>query len=311
MNRRDFVRTLGASSALLAFKPTLQASTDPWQFNCFTKHLQWLDYKETAEVLKAAGYDGADLTVRPGGHVEPERVEEDLPKAVEAFKSVGLKVPMMVTAVTRADDPVQEKVLRTAKQLGVHLYRMGYLSYKKNRGIEESIDDLRPQMMELADLNREIGITGAYQNHAGTRIGGPVWDLRRLLNGIDPKHLGIQYDIKHATAEGGRSWIIGMKLVAEHINCFALKDFLWQKNESGQWRDDPVPMGSGMTDYKTFFDTVRELGMHMLITVHLEYEMPHQVLTGASHDEKKAAEVDVYKRDLGVTKSMMQKSGLL
>ncbi len=311
MNRREFVKTLGASSALIALKPTHLAAAESWQFNCFTKHLQWLDFKETAEVLKAAGYDGADLTVRPGGHVEPERVEDDLPKAVEAFGSVGLKVPMMVTAVTRADDPVQEKVLRTAKKLGVQLYRMGYLSYLKNRGIEESIDDLRPQMMELADLNREIGITGAYQNHAGTRIGGPVWDLRRLLKGIDPNHLGIQYDIKHATAEGGRSWIIGMKLVAEHINCFALKDFLWQKNKDGQWRDDPVPMGSGMTDYKSFFESVKELGIHVPITVHLEYEMPHQVLKEASHDKKKAAEVDVYKHDLDVTKSMMQKSGLL
>ena len=48
MNRREFVKTLGASSALMALKPTYLAAAEIWQFNCFTKHLQWLDFKETA-----------------------------------------------------------------------------------------------------------------------------------------------------------------------------------------------------------------------------------------------------------------------
>ncbi len=311
MNRRIFIKTVAAAGAALTVPTHVQAAENKWQFNCFTKHLQWLDYRETAEVLKKAGYDGADLTVRPGGHVEPERVEDDLPKAVEAFESFGLKVPMIVTAVTRADDPIQEKTLRVANQVGVKLYRMGYLSFDDNLGIEQSIDNLRPQIKELADLNREIGITGAYQNHAGTRIGGPVWDLRLLLKGIDPQNLGIQYDIKHATAEGGRSWILGLKLVAEHINCLALKDFLWQQNDNGQWRDNPVPMGTGMTDYPQFFDTIKKLNIHVPITMHLEYQMPHQLLKEATHDEKKNAEVEVYKRDLDAAKLLMKKSGLI
>ncbi len=310
MKRRDFMSSVVAAGAAAAVAPYVYAGETSWQFNCFTKHLQWLDYAETAEVLKHAGYDGADLTVRPGGHVLPERVEDDLPQAVHAFNAIGLQVPMIVTAVTRADDPLHEKVLRTAKSLGVKIYRMGYLSYDDTLGIEASIDNLHPQIKELAELNREIGITGAYQNHAGRRIGGPVWDLRWLLDGINPHHLGIQYDIKHATAEGGRSWILGLKLLAEHINCLALKDFLWQKNDRDQWRDNPVPMGTGMTDYSKFFDTIKNLGIHAPITMHLEYEMPHQLLKDAEHGEIKSAEVKVYKRDLDVAKEMMRKSGL-
>ena len=312
MNRRSFLSTIAGASAALSLVPRRAfAAENSWQFNCFTKHLQWLDFKEPAEVLKAAGYDGGDLTVRPGGHVEPERVEEDLPKAVQAFESLGLTIPMMVTSVTRADDPVQEKVLRVAKQLGIVLYRMGYLSYDEKLGIEGSVENLRPQILELADLNREIGITGAYQNHAGARIGGPVWDLHLLLDGIDAKHLGIQYDIKHATAEGGRSWILGLKLVAEHINCLALKDFLWQQNDRSQWHDNPVPMGTGMVDYTQFFKTIKQLNIRVPITMHLEYEMPHQQMQEASHAEKKAAEVRVYKRDLDAAREMMRETGLI
>ena len=312
MNRRHFISTIAASSAALAFARARSGTkNNQWQFNCFTKHLQWLDYKETAEVLKEAGYDGADLTVRPGGHVVPERVEEDLPKAVEAFEAVGLRVPMIVTKVTRADDPLQEKTLRVARELGVALYRMGYLSYEKKLGIEASIENLRPQIKELAALNHDIGITGAYQNHAGTGIGGPVWDLHLLLKGIAVEDLGIQYDIKHAVAEGGRSWILGLELVKEHINCLALKDFLWQKNDQGRWRDNPVSMGIGMVDYPTFFETVKEFNLYVPVTLHLEYQMPHQIYENASHVVKKNKEIEVYKHDLDVTKKSMEKAGLI
>lgn len=311
MNRRKFITTIAAAGSAVAVRPSFSAEGSVFQFNCFSKHLQWLDYQETAEVLKSAGYDGVDLTVRPGGHVAPERAEEDLPRAVETFAAVGLKVPMIVTSVTRADDPVQEKILRTAAALGVKIYRMGYLNYETALGIEGSIAQLRPQMQELADLNRQIGITGAYQNHAGTRIGGAVWDLWVLLKDVAPQHLGIQYDIKHATAEGGRSWILGLQLVAEHINCLALKDFLWQQNDRGQWSDNPVPMGTGMVDYPAFFAAVKNLNILVPITMHLEYVMPHQEFAGAAHEIKKAKEIEVYWRDLSVAKVMLRKSGLI
>ena len=44
------------------------------------------DYNEMSKVVAEMGFDGVDLTVRPQGHVLPERVEADLPKAVEAIR---------------------------------------------------------------------------------------------------------------------------------------------------------------------------------------------------------------------------------
>lgn len=311
MNRRTFIKTSAAAAAVLGAPLNLAAATSAFSFNCFTKLLQWLDYDETARLLKQAGYDGADLTVRPGGHVLPERVEEDLPRAVDAFRKAGLNVPMIVTKITRADEPLAEKTLLTAKQLGVKIYRMGYLSYNKNVGIEKSLENLRPQMRELADLNRQIGIAGAYQNHAGTRIGATVWDLYLLFKGIDAKHLGIQYDIKHATAEGGHSWLVGLKLVADRINCLALKDFLWQKRKNNKWKDEPVPLGTGMVDYNMFFKTVKQLGITCPITLHLEYKMPHDLNKNATRDQNKSSEIEIYKRDLISAKKLMSQAGLI
>jgi len=78
----------GPLSAILDKTPgSAEPKNDPdaFKISIFSKHLQWLDYKEMANVLHEIGFDGADLTVRPGGHVLPDRVEEDLPKAAEAL----------------------------------------------------------------------------------------------------------------------------------------------------------------------------------------------------------------------------------
>lgn len=45
------------------------------------------------------GFDWIDLTVRPNGHVLPERVQDDLPRITEAMKSFLLKPNMICSNV--------------------------------------------------------------------------------------------------------------------------------------------------------------------------------------------------------------------
>jgi hypothetical protein len=108
---------------------------------------------------------------------------------------------------------------------------------------------MKPRAAALAALNREIGIRGGYQNHVGTRVGGSVWDLGVLLEGITPDGLGVQYDIRHAVAEGGESWPVALRMIAPHIDTVALKDHIWAKRADGRWEPKSVPLGEGMVDF--------------------------------------------------------------
>jgi hypothetical protein len=58
----------------------------------FSKHLPELGWADLGRAVKDAGFDGVDLTVRPGGHVLPERAADDLPRLVEAL---GLPVAIV------------------------------------------------------------------------------------------------------------------------------------------------------------------------------------------------------------------------
>ncbi len=108
-SRRSFLAAVTRTAAAVGASPLLvtgaaqaqdRARDAAFDISVFSKCLQWLDYPGTAGIAAEAGFDGVDLTVRAGGHVLPERVEEDLPKAVEAATKAGIHVRMIVTDIT-------------------------------------------------------------------------------------------------------------------------------------------------------------------------------------------------------------------
>jgi sugar phosphate isomerase/epimerase len=246
-------------------------------------------------MIAEAGFGGIDYTVRPGGHVVPEKVQEDLPRAVEAAKRAGLKVDMITTGITSARDPHTEPLLRTAAKLGVKLYRFGNFSYDEKLGVMGSLAKHRETIKELAALNQRLGLHGAIQNHAGTRVGGPVWDLYEILRDVDPQWTGVQYDIRHAVVEGGQSWPLALKLVAKWIRCLDLKDFQWQQ-APGKATIENVPIGEGVVPFATYFDLVARLKIRGPVSVHFEYPPFERAQVPAA--EKRPRLLAAMKKDL-------------
>lgn len=245
---------------------------DAFRISIFSKHLHWLDYKEMAMVAAEIGFDGVDLTVRPQGHVLPERVEEDLPKAMEAVNKAGKKIYMITTSVKDADDPITEKILKTASSLGIRHYRMDWFNYDDKISIEENFKVILDQMRKLAALNEKFAISGEYQNHSGNSFGASVWDLYTVLKGIESPWIGSQYDILHATVEGANSWVNGLKALKPFIRSIDIKDFHWAKND-GKWIAEVVPLGEGMVDFKQYFGLLKRYNISGPVSMHYEYPL--------------------------------------
>ena len=310
LTRREFSIGLAATMAALPLGAHNQAN--PKRPICvFSKHLQWCKtFDEMAKVAAAIGFDGIDLTVRKGGHIDPADVVEKLPQAVRAVKEAGLQVYMMTAGINDPDDPWTVPVLKTASELGIRYYRMGYLSYDKSQGVAKSLLLLRKKMAQLAQLNKKYQIHGAYQNHSGARVGGPVWDIWELVKDLDPRWIGCQYDIRHATVEGAFTWPLGMDLLKDHIKIIAIKDFQWgQQND--KWVPINVPLGKGMVDFDAFFNLYKKYQVQGPISVHYEYP-----LGDAEHgkSELKISTNDLMaamKADLQTLRGWLLKAGLL
>lgn len=298
-----------ARPAAAASAPAPSAGTGKaGAIHVFSKPLQHYSFEETAALLAETGYGGIDLPVRPAGHVLPEKVADDLPRAIEAAKKAGLKVEMITTAITAVDKNA-EALLRTAAKLGVKFYRLGNYSYDAKLGVYESLAKLKPALKDLAQLNASLGLHGAIQNHAGTRVGSAVWDLHELLRDIDPQWMGVQYDIRHGTTEGGQSWSLPIKLLKPWIRCTDVKDFKWEQSP-GKAAIEGTPLGEGIVPLDAYFKLYREIGLGGPISVHLEYPPFEKAPKFATPGEQRAAFVAALKKDRAVLGGLLKKHAL-
>ena len=166
--------------------------------------------RNAADLVAEIGWDGIECPVRARStHIAPERVEEDLPRFVEALKRCGKRIEIVTTDVRNLDDPLSERVLRTASQLGIRRYRLGSWRYHPDQPLDQQWADIRSGLADLVALNKELGLKAGFQNHSGAnRVGAPIWDIDRLIDGFDRDAIGLCFDIGHATVEGGYAWPI-------------------------------------------------------------------------------------------------------
>ena len=256
----------------------------------FIKFIQSLSYDQLTDAMADMGFDGVEATVRKGGYIPPERAADELPKLVDALAKRNLKITMLTTDVLDADDPNARPMLKTAADLGVPMYRMGFYRYDLKRPVMDQLRALEPKVKELAGLNRELGIQAVYQNHSGAEfVGGVVWDMYGLIKDIPKEQIALAFDIRHATIEAGLSWPTVYNAMRPRIATVYVKDFEWDGR-----RVKHVPLGTGRVDPK-FFKSLKEDGFDGPISLHVEY------LGRGTTEENLAA----LRRDLGVLRKWL------
>lgn len=301
MTRRRFLETVGAGAALTAVSPPRPAAAAEARFPgtlCFfSKHLPKMDGQRLGKTMKALGFDGVDLTVRPNGHIDPKRVAEDLPAFVAAVRNEGILLPMITTELLSDADPAARPTFETAAALKIPYLKPGYYRYKFIDSRKE-LAEAAAQFRTLTSLAARTGVQIGFHNHAGY-IGGGVWDILPTIDSLDPAVVGYYFDIRHAVVEGGDGgWRSGFSAVAPRLKMIALKDFYWEKTPAGGWRVKDCPMGEGMVNWKAYFALLAKSGFRGPVSLHLEYDIP-----GATPKELEANTIAAATKDLAFVKA--------
>lgn len=307
LTRREWMRTAG--QAALAGAIARAHSETPREleplpssgptFVFFSKPLPELAWSDLGRAVREAGYEGVDLTVRPKGHVLPERATQDLPRAIEAIKSHGLSVPMITTELTSAKDPTAKPLLETAARHGVRYFKTGYWRFSSSPDVRAQVAAAGGALAGLAALARDCGIELGFHNHAAY-IGAALWDIAPAIDRLDAKWAGYYFDPRHAVAEGGAgAWKAATHLVLPRLKMVALKDCLWEKTPKG-WTVENCPLGEGMVDWAWIGSALRAAKFSGPISVHLEYE-----IAGATPAERTRQTIEAARRDLGVARKFL------
>jgi L-ribulose-5-phosphate 3-epimerase UlaE len=179
---------------------------------------------------------------------------------------------MITTAIDSVNQEYTVDILKSASKNKVSFYRCNWFTYDATVPMQKTLQNYQNQLYDLSQLNKQLGIIGCYQNHAGTKVGASIWELERLLQNVDESYFGVQYDIRHATVEGALSWENGLRLIHENIKTIVVKDFKWvQKN--GVWQIENTPIGEGIVDFNTFFKLLKKYQINVPVSLHLEYDL--------------------------------------
>ncbi len=274
LSRRQF---LGQSALLAAGAGSLPGSVlaaGPGAFApplaVFSKVYQELklDFAQAADLTAAAGLDGVDCPVRPGGEILPERAAEDLPRYAAALRQRKVDLLLLTTGILGLGTPHAEEILRTARKLGVRYYRLNWVQVPKDAEASRQMDEIKGRLKDLAAFNRELGLTGVLQNHsAGGRsryLGGDLNELYELVKDFDPDQIGVAFDLGHALITHGRAWPDHFERLKRHIRVAYVKD----TNASGRF----VPFGEGEFSRTDWFGRLKRLGYHAPLSIHIEFD---------------------------------------
>ena len=239
MQRRDFLQAgigvlTGAAAVRDALGQAAPQAAKKLKVDAYSRHLQWLrTADEVAEAAIEMGFDGVDLTVRPyPGHVDPEKVAQDLSPFVNTIRKHGLQVVTITCPITDADSPNAERILETASSLGITHYWWGTFRYEQGKPVMDQLEALKPRVAKLAALNAKYKMKAMYHTYSGAgTVGAAVWDFLHVLRNFDPAHVSFHYDIGHMTNAGGNgTWALNLRAAGPYIGGVSAKDSVMERN---------------------------------------------------------------------------------
>jgi len=236
------------------------------RFMMFSKSLQSMSVPEAGETVKSVGFDGIELTVRPKGHVLPKNVREALPRAVDQLREIGLDVASLVTEVHSYEDRLAHDVCAAAARAGALLLRTSSQRYQPFGAIREQIEAARREAVDLEKLGREYGVMLCIQTHSGDMLGAQGGILDQILQGTDPRYVGVGLSPGHLVVEGGgMGWMQSIDLLKDRIGMIDAKSFGWfheTDRHTGEmiWVHKKMPLEGGNVRWRQVFDLLRQTG---------------------------------------------------
>ena len=270
-----------------------EARARPMQIILFTKFFETLAPEALGEHVAGLGYDGLDLTVRPGYPINPDNVRSVLPPAARQWAELGLSCPM-ITAPTELNDPKHADAIaiyEAAAEAGVQVIKTGYFTFKPGMHYWNAVDHARRQLEGFEALSARTGVKSLYHTHSGAVLGSNCAGLMHLLQGRDPAHVGAYLDPGHL-AVGGEDIDMAFAMCTDYLTAVAAKD---ARHEADPRPDAPAPygrafvyLGDGAAPWDRVLELLAERQFDGPLSVHTEYTTRQDVIATVGGKDQSA-----------------------
>jgi sugar phosphate isomerase/epimerase len=229
-------------------------------YSIFPKFYKGLSVEGLAELVREVGLDTANMVIREGYWVDPDKLATDVPAFVKAMASAGVEVTFATAGYSPDEICFDPTPLKVFADNGIAEFRMGYFRIEKS-DVRTSFVVARHKLATMVDLCAEAKVRAIYQVHHGTLIPGASAAFG-LVNGLDEQFVGVMLDPGNQMFEGYERPELSVGLLGEYLRAVGVKDTAVARDEgrAGEpdkgWKRTWATLDEGETDW---YELVRAL----------------------------------------------------
>ncbi|APO48254.1 xylose isomerase [Paenibacillus xylanexedens] len=263
------------------------------KLSVFTVATPDLNAEELASAAAAAGIDGIEWRFRGIPEdamseepsywrnnrcsVDPSRWEEQVPVFREAAVGKGRKSIALVPYLNCGDLSATEQAFQAAAGLGASMMRVGVPGYDRKTRYPELYRKAVDYLSEVQDLAKQYNIKAIVETHHQTIA--PTASLAyRLVQSLEPQHVGVLYDPGNMVHEGYENHRMGLELLGPYLAHVHVKNAGWFEPEgkesqkanvtekssgvalNANWKCHWTPLTEGMVDWVQMVRDLRAVG---------------------------------------------------
>jgi sugar phosphate isomerase/epimerase len=244
----------------------------------FTKPWPALSMGELAELVHGIGFDAAEIPVRPGFQVVPDRVAADLPRLVSTLGDAGVRVCSVASSL---DEPI----FAACAEQGVPVIRI--MAPVRRGAYAASVEDFRRLVADALPLAERYGVRIGVQPHQGDNVNSGV-TMHQALKGFDPAQVGVIWDAAH-DALAGVPPETGLDVVWDQLVMVNLKNAYYERRngpeaDAAEWHPHFTTGRHGLASWPRVAAELIRRGYRGTVCLTAEYEPPGDPTTLVAED---------------------------
>ncbi len=196
-------------------------------------------------------------------------LEEHLDEIRSITREAGLGLPALGGYVTPAEREDAERMLAAAAALRVGQVRFLGVNVSDGQTYREAFAAYREDWEWLEGRAREYGVRALLELHHGS-LTPSASAARRLVEGLDPRYVGVLFDIGNLVIEGWEAHsleILGEYLAHVHLKNVAFHLAGVESDGTLRWEPKWVPLREGRARLPQFFAALAQIGYDDWVTV--------------------------------------------
>jgi sugar phosphate isomerase/epimerase len=246
------------------------------KYSLFSLTLPEYTPAQAAKLIKDAGYDGVEWRC----HTQPDPLpvipdfwksnrttldvnhwQKQAPEYKKISSDHGLEISTLTT-YCHVDEMDEIKVaIEIAKAVGSPRFRVQAPHYDGKTHFNEMFKKARAGYEQTVELCKKANLTALMELHFGG-ITPSASIAHRLIDGLDPKHIGVIFDPGNMVIEGYENWKLGCELLGPYLNFVHAKNSRLRaagttKSGAVKWEYEPCEYESGFADWVEVYKALK------------------------------------------------------